>query len=140
MQHQSDITLREPLKMNKAMITAALAAVCLGGIAPANAELSAREDRLFKAGYEYGYNYGILSETCVQFIFGHVSKEMLARSARYVRDNEDLKPYFKKKIAQNFANMARDNEDSGVCNPVVQRVFNADTQPSNGYRRADNWY
>jgi hypothetical protein len=107
---------------------------------PASAQLSAREDRLFKAGYEYGYNYGMLAETCVQFMFGHVSEEMLARSARYVRDNEDLKPYFKKKIAQNFADMARDNDDSGVCNPVVQSVFKADTQPSNGYRRADNWY
>lgn len=127
--------------MNKAMIAAAIVAGCLGGIAPANAELSAREDRMFKAGYEYGYNYGMLAETCVMFMFGNVSKKELARAARYVRDNEDLRPVFKKKIAENFAEMARDDDDTGVCNPTVQSILSSPaSQPSNGYSRADNWY
>lgn len=120
--------------------TAAVITCCLGNTYPASAELSAREDRMFKAGYEYGYNYGMLAETCVLFMFGNVSEKELARSARYVRDNEDLKPIFKKKIAENFAEMARDKDDTAVCNPTVQRILSPVSRPSNGYSRADNWY
>ena len=120
--------------------TAAVITCCMGNTYPASAQVSAREDRMFIAGYEYGYNYGLLAESCAMFMFGHVSEEYLARSARYVRDNEDLKPIFKTKIAANFAEMAKDRDDTAVCNPTVQRVLRSTTQPSNGYRRADNWY
>ena len=120
--------------------TAAVITCCLGNTYPANAQLSAREDRMFKAGYEYGYSYGMLAETCVMFMFGHVSEEQLARSARYVKDNEDLLPHFKEKIATNFAEMAEEQDDTAVCNPTIQRVLRPTAEPSNGYRRADNWY
>lgn len=120
--------------------TAAVITCCMGNTYPASAQVSAREDRMFKAGYEYGYNYGMLAESCAMFMFGHVSKEYLARSARYVRDNEDLKPIFKTKIADNFSGMAEDEADTAVCNPIVQSILRPTRQPSNGYRRADNWY
>lgn len=119
-------------------VAPAVAALAIAS--PAFSQVSAREDRMFKAGYEYGYNYGMLAETCVLYMLGHVSEKELARSARYVRDNEDLKPYFKTKIAANFAEMAQEQDDTAVCNPTVQRVLKPTTQPSNGYRRADNWY
>lgn len=120
--------------------TAAVITCCLGNTYPATAQVSAREDRMFKAGYEYGYNYGLLAESCTMFMFGHVSEEYLAQTARYVRDNEDLKPYFKTKIAENFTGMTEEDKNTAVCNPIVQRVLRPSTQPSNGYRRADNWY
>jgi len=53
--------------------TAAVITCCLGNTYPASAEFSAREERVFKDGYEYGYNYGMLAETCVLFMFGNVS-------------------------------------------------------------------
>lgn len=120
--------------------TAAVVTCCLGNTYPANAQVSVREDRMFKAGYEYGYSYGLLAESCVMFMYGHVSEEYLAKSARYVRDNEDLLPHLKTRIANNFSEMAEELDETAKCNPTVQRVLRPSTQPSNGYRRADNWY
>ena len=119
-------------------VAPAVAALAIAS--PAFSQASTREDRMFKAGYEYGYNYGLLVESCTMFMFGHVSEEYLARSARFVKNNEDLKPIFKTKIATNFAEMAEERDDTAKCNPTIQRVLRPTTQPSNGYRRTDNWY
>ena len=116
------------------------AVAALAIASPAFSQASARETKAFETGYEYGYNYGLLVESCTMFMFGHVSKEYLAGSARYVKNNEDLPSMFKTKIATNFAEMAEERDDTAKCNPTIQRVLRPTTQPSNGYRRADNWY
>ena len=73
-------------------------------------------------------------------MFGHVSKEYLAGSARYVKNNEDLPSMFRTKIATNFAEMAEERSDTAKCNSTIQRVLRPVTQPNGEYRRAGNWY
>ena len=121
--------------------TAAVLTCCMGNEMPANAQASFREKKVFEQGYEYGYSYGMLAESCVMFMFGHVSEERLAQSARYVRDSEDLLPQWKKAIANNFQEMANDENETSVCNPIVQRVLNPARQRRLGNtQRADYLY
>ena len=116
------------------------AVAALAIASPAFSQASARETKAFEAGYEYGYNYGQLAESCLMFVFGHVSEEQLAISARYVRDSEELPSMFKKQIAENFADMARDRSKTAPCNRIVQPILRPVTQPNGEYRRAGNWY
>jgi len=102
--------------------TAAVITCCLGSTYPATAELSAREESAFRTGYKYGYLTGLLAEACVQFMFGHVSESEVERVALLIRDSTDLDPYFKRKIASDFAEAAGPEVEE-ACNPTVQRIL-----------------
>lgn len=117
--------------------TAAVLTCCM----PANAGLSAREEKVFENAYQYGYAYGALAESCTMFLAGHVSEDEVTQSANWVKNNEDLLPMFKTRIAENFQNMANDDSITKVCNPIVQRVLNPVRQRRMGsVQRADYLY
>ena len=121
--------------------TAAVITCCMGNEMPAKAELSVREESIFEKAYEYGYAYGVLAESCTMFLTGHVSAKNLQMSANWVKNNKNLLPLFKTRIADNFQNMANDNKDTKPCNPIIQRVLNPTRQRRmESIQRADNWY
>ena len=116
--------------------TAAVITCCMGNEMPAHAGLSAREEAVFENAYEYGYAYGVLAESCTMYLTGRVSKDELANSANWVKNNKDLEPIFKTKIAKNFQNMADDDMSTRPCNPIVQRILNPSPQRNSGYSNA----
>lgn len=126
--------------MNLIKATIATAAVLTCSM-PAHAGLSAREEAVFEKAYEYGYAYGALAESCALFLAGHVSEEEVTESANWVKNNKDLLPMFKTRIAENFEKMANDDKSTKPCNPIVQRVLNPVRQRRMGsVQRADYLY
>ena len=113
--------------------------VALAIASPAQAGLSRRERKTFDAGYHYGYSYGMLVKTCLFYVWGNVSSEDLQFAARYVRNDKDLTPYFVKRIAKSFREMAQEKQEWSQCAPIVLPILQPATRPANRYQHADHW-
>ena len=128
--------------MNRIKATIATAAVvtcCLGNNSPAQAQADP-----FEAGYHYGYAYGQVTGTCLTYIQGAISYDTLVKNtdlALEIRGVTDhASQVIKNRIESNYANLVRkkklSHEGWRSCLAAIRQVLDQ-TQPSNGYSRAD---
>ena len=117
------------MKLFTAIATAAVITCCLGNEMPAKAQtsdyMSAHEEKVWDNGYVFGYEYGVLTTTCVHYHLGHLSRYELKNAARRAAREPDH-------ISKPILNMFRDidQEASKACLPTIEEVYRLEQAPA----------
>ena len=123
--------------------TAAVITCCLGNEMPAKAQisdyLSAHEEKLWDAGYTYGYEYGMLVNTCIHYHLGHLSRNDLKTAAISTSKEPD---HISKRILRNFREIQSDS--AKACLPTIEEAYGIRRQPqpaqkNSSVRTTEHW-
>ena len=107
--------------------TAAVITCCLGN------EMPAQANGTFKAGYDYGFLYGLTASACVNYRNGFISRSTMLTQMRVAERQEGSTPAIKSRIVRAFESASRDGQDQGNCLKAVRQVF------GRTYQSADHW-
>ena len=120
--------------------TAAVITCCLGNTYPANAELSRREEHLFRTAKDYGYVLGLVAGGCIYYGDGLISRSTLRTMVEIANELDSTTPAFRKELVKQISNHSGGKYKA--CVPIVRSVMGtARTAPTSRrpYQSADYW-
>ena len=97
---------------------ALVAALAFTAPAQANDDWSVTEEQIWDAGYEYGFEFGVLVNTCVHYYYGDLSKNDFVHAVEARKDEPE---WMQKRFITAFSDP--ELKQNKLCGPIVRSIL-----------------